>query len=1073
MNRKLQSLKNRTLAVLSLSAVLMVLCSAAWAQQQISGKVLAEDGETLPGVNVLLEGTSTGTATDANGEFKIEVPGPDAVLVFSFIGYVTERITVANQVSIELRMTPDLQTLGEVVVVGYGTQKRVNMTAAVSTITAEDVTSRQSPNTISLLQGRTPGLQIVQNSAQPGAENNDIRIRGQGTFSTVGNPPVLSTSPLVLIDGVEGKLELLNPNMIAEVSVLKDAASAAIYGSRAANGVILVTTKSGKEGRLTIDYSYTYTSQNPSIKIDRVTNSVEYMELMNKAIAHSGRQPTWAYTQAQIDAYREGAKTNPKQFPSSDWTDELIRTAPIHKHFLGINGGKAGTTFNVGLGYLDETGLLLATAYKRYDAQINFKTNLGGRVTFGSNISMAKGKRHDSALTTGSTGPQLIDSNASEDQMLSAYAAPPLATPRLADGSGRYTAYAYPAHGGNKNPIAIATDGGGKEFVNNYILFTPYVDVKVTDELTAQVKGSVRFQEEMAKALVVSSYGFEFHPDANGIHNQQAVWNGGSNSLAQRNTRENHYTVFATLKYDKVINTDHTVSALLGHQTESFRYDRVDAYRTKLPSKKLWELAAGPPASQTTGSDAYEWALQSFFGRANYDYKGKYLFEVSARYDGSSRFPSDNRWALFPSVSGGWRASEEAFLNNVSWINELKVRGSWGQLGNQTTGYYPYQDILAFTTTGESLDANFGGVLTQGIAKRAINNPNIKWETTTVTDFGIDFALVNSKLFGSIDWYNKTTKDILRPLQLPDHVGMNSPLINNGTMKNTGWEFLIGYREKIGDFGFTVSANLETYKNELVEFGSREINGINLRQEGDPWNTYYLLIQDGVYQTQEEVDNGPTTSYTSVKPKPGDLKFKDISGPNGVPDGVINLQYDRKKVDGIFPKFNYGMNISATFKNFDLSVFFQGVYGRKTYVTGWGVSPFNQASAPPTFWKTDAWDGAGTSNHVPAVYVDSQYAPNAPQNTFWLGNSSYLRLKNVQLGYTLPAAWSQKVRMQHLRVYAAADNIVTFTNFFQGLDPERAAVNTSSGSSSTANLAPRAAIYPQATLYSFGVNATF
>lgn len=1055
MNRKLLSLKDRAIAALSLSVLLTFLCSAAWAQQ-ISGKVLGEDGESLPGVNVMVEGTTSGSTTDANGEYKIDVPGPNAVLAFSFIGYVTEKITVGAQTTINVTMTPDLQTLSEVVVVGYGVQKKVNMTAAVSTISSEDVTSRQSPNTISLLQGRTPGLQITQNSAQPGAESNDIRIRGQGTFSSAGS------NPLILIDGVEGKLELLNPNMIAEISVLKDAASAAIYGSRAANGVILVTTKNGKEGRLTIDYNYTYTSQNPSIKIDRVTNSVDYMELMNKAIDHSGRQPQWAYTPEQIEAYREGALTNPAQYPSYDWTDALIRKAPIHKHFLGLSGGKEGTTFNVGFGVLDETGLLIGTDYKRYDAQVNFKTNLGGRVTFGSNISMAKGKRHDTALTTGSTGPQLIDSNASEDQMLSAYAAPPLSTPTLPDGSGRFTAYAFPNHGGNKNPIAIATDGGGKDFVNNYILFSPYVDVKITDNLTAQVKGSVRFQEEMAKALVVSSYGYEFFPDANGVRNQVSVWNGGSNSLAQRNTRENQYTMFATLKYNKTINGVHNISALAGHQLESFRYDRLDAYRTKLPSKELWEIAAGPTASQTTGSDAYEWSIESFFGRANYDYNGKYLFEASFRYDASSRFPKSNRWAFFPSLSGGWRASEEAFLKDVNWINELKVRGSWGQLGNQNIGNYPYQNNLALTTTSESLDYNFGGALAQGVSKRALNNPNIKWETTTVTDIGIDYSLLNGTLFGSVDWYDKTTKDILRTLQVPDHIGLTGPTINNGSIRNRGWEFIVGYKNKIGDFGYSVNANLETYKNKLISFGAREISGVNLRQDGLPYNEYYLLVQDGLYQNQSDIDNGPATPYTSIAPKPGDLRYKDISGPDGVPDGRVDLTYDRIPIKGVFPKFNYGMNISLTYKGFDLNIFLQGVYGRKTYVTGWGVSPFNQASAPPSWWKTDAWDGEGTSNSIPAVFVDSGYTPNTQNSTFWLGNSAYMRIKNIQLGYTLPSTLTRKVFMQSMRVFASADNLHTFTKFFQGLDPERTATNSA-----------RAAIYPQATMYSFGVRATF
>lgn len=1056
MKRILQNSIDRLRIGFGLTAVVLLFCQATQAQQ-VKGKIISDDGSELPGVSVMIEGTATGTTTDATGEYTLTVNNPDAVLVFSFIGYKTDRVPLEGRTTLNITLQPDVQTLSEVIVVGYGTQKKVNMTAAVSTVAGDEIITRQAPSTVALLQGRTPGLQITQNSAAPGDESNQIRIRGQGTFSSAGS------NPLVLIDGVEGKLELLNPNVIEDISVLKDAASAAIYGSRAANGVILVTTKKGKEGRLSIDYNYNYSTQDPSIRIDRVTNSVEYMELMNKAIDHSGRQTQWRYTDEQIEMYRQGAITNPAQYPSADWTSYLIRRAPIHKHFLSVNGGKSGTTFNVGFGVLDETGLLLSTDYKRYDAQVNFKTNLGSRVTFGSNISMARGKRHDTALTTGNTGPQLIDSNSSEDQMLSAYAAPPTSTPQLADGSGRYTAYAFQNKGGNKNPIAIATAGGGKEFVNSYLLFSPYLNVAIVEGLTAEVKGSVRFEEEMAKALVVSSVGYEFFPDANGIHNQGSVWNGGAHSLAQRNTRENQYTLFGTLNYTKTFSTVHSVRALLGYQQESYRYDRLDAYRTRLPSTTLWELAVAPAASQTNGSNAYEWAIQSFFGRVNYDFKGKYLLEASFRYDASSRFPKSNRWALFPSVSGGWRITEEQFMKDIPWLDELKIRGSWGQLGNQNIGNYPYQNILNISTApnNETLDYSFNGSLAQGISRRSINNANIKWETTTVTDFGLDFTLFNGRLTGSVDWYKKTTKDILRSLQVPDHIGINAPTINDGILENTGWEFMLGHRNKIGDFTYSINANLETYQNKLIRFGAREISGVNIRQEGLPYNTYYVLIQDGIYQNQAEIDNGPTPSYTSIAPKPGDLKFKDISGPDGIPDGRIDLTYDRTTVEGVFPKFNYGINLSASYKSFDVNVFVQGVYGRKTYVTGWGVSPFNQASAPPTWWKTDAWDGEGTSNSIPHVFVDSGYTPNSQNSTFWLGNSSYLRIKNIQLGYTIPTGWSQRVKIQSLRLYASADNLATFTKFFQGLDPER----TSTGSA-------RAAIYPQSTLYSFGVRAT-
>lgn len=1065
----------RLSVALGLAMIMLLFCQASLAQQ-ITGKVIADDGEALPGVNVLVEGTTTGASTDSDGNFSLAVSEPNAVLVFSFIGYKTERIALGTQTTVNVTLTTDLQNLAEVVVVGYGVQKKVNLTAAVSTVSAEDIVSRQSPNTVSLLQGRTPGLQVVQNSGQPGLENNDIRIRGQGTFSGAGN------NPLILIDGVEGRLDMLNPNMIADISVLKDAASAAVYGSRAANGVILVTTKKGKEGRLNVEYAYTYSSMKPSIKVDRVTDAVEYMELMNKAIDFSGRQTGWYYTPEMIQPYRDNP--NSEQYPSYDWTEALIRTAPMHKHFLSLNGGKGGTTFNAGLGILNQTGMLLGTGYKRYDAQVNFKSELSKVVTFGSDISVARGRRTDTAIQTGSTTADLIDFNGSEDQMLAAYAAPPLTKPWLPDGSGRYTSYAYPLHGGNKNPIAMATDGGGKRIDNTYLLFSPYLNFKILPGLTADVRGAFKFQEEMIKALVVTSYGYAYIPDANGVYASGGFWNGGTNSLAQRNARENQYTAYATLRYEKTFADVHHFTGMLGYQQENYRYDRLESFRTRLPSKTLWDLSAGAPAVQNNGSDSYEWATQSVFGRINYDYRDKYLVEFSFRDDASSRFPDNNRIAFFPSVSAGWRITQESFMSGLNWIDELKLRGSWGQLGNQSIGNYPYQNSLNISTApgDETLDYNFAGTLSQGVSKRTTNNTNIKWETTTVTDLGIDFSLFHSKLFGSVDWYRKETSDILRRLQVPDHMGLDAPYINDGTMRNSGWEFILGHKNQFGKFRYSISANLETYQNELIRYGSRDIVGTNIREEGLPYNTYYLLLQDGVYQNAEEVTNGPVTAYsTGIPVKPGDLKFKDVSGPDGVPDGRVDLTYDRVPVRGVFPKFNYGVNLSASYGSFDLTVFVQGVYGRKTFVKDWGVSPFNQAAAPPTFWRDEAWDGEGTSNSIPHVYVDNQYTPNNQNSTFWLGNSSYMRIKNIQLGYTLRAAWSQKVKLQNLRVFGSVDNLHTFTNFFQGLDPERASAPVPSSASSFGNqftgtgtaVPTRAAIYPQAAIYSLGVKATF
>jgi TonB-linked SusC/RagA family outer membrane protein len=1031
------------IASLGLGVTLLLFCNASWAQQ-ISGKVVSEDGVAIPGVNVIIEGTSIGTSTDADGVYTLNINDANATVVFSFIGYRAERVSVQNQSVINVTLLPDITTLSEIVVVGYGTQKKTSVTAAVSKISSDDVISRQAPNTISLLQGRTPGLQIVQNSALPGAEKNQIRIRGQGTFSDAGN------DPLVLIDGVEGKLELLNPNMIEDISILKDAASAAIYGSRAANGVILVTTKKGKEGRINVEYSYNYSLQDPSIKIDRITDPVEYMELVNSAIDFQNANGSMRYSATEMDMYRADT------IPTADWTKYLIRKGPIHKHFLNVSGGKENTTFNVGFGLLDETGLLIGTDYRRYDAQVNFKTNLGGRVTFGANLALANGKRHDTAYGTNDPKSNMLDSDASEDNMLAAYAAPPLSIPVLPDGSGRFTGTLEPVligKGGNKNPIAIANGGGGKEWINNYVLFSPYMNVKIIEGLSAEVKGAVRWEEEMGKAFVAATPTYEFfYP-----YNQRGPTNP-TNQMFQRNTRQSQYTLFGLLTYSKTIGTSHTINAMVGYQQESYRNDKLEAFRTGYPTTRLKEIEAGPVASSENGGTAYEWAMQSFFGRINYDFKGKYLLEASFRDDASSRFPQGSKWAFFPSVSAGWRLAEESFLSGISQIDELKLRGSWGQLGNQNIGNYPYQSSLAYSSY------NFNGVLEQGITLRKMVNENIRWETTTVTDIGLDFSFFNSKLYGSVDWYKKVTKDILRRRQLPTFTGFTStgatagaPYVNDGIMENIGWEFVLGHRNKIGDFGYSINANLETYKNELVKFGAREISGVNLRQEGQPYNTYYVYLQDGIYQTQDEINNGPATPYAgSIVLKPGVMRYKDVSGPNGVPDNRIDA-FDLVPVEGVMPKFNYGINLTANYKSFDLSIFVQGVHGRKTYVTGWGVAPFQQASAPPVWWR-DAWTAENPSNSIPHIYFDG-WAVNNQVSTFWLGNSSYVRLKNVQLGYTLPTAWSEKVKLQSLRVYASADNLYTWTKYFQGLDPERAT-----------SASERAAVYPQATIYSFGVS---
>jgi TonB-linked SusC/RagA family outer membrane protein len=1014
----------------------------------IKGKVGDESGAGLPGVSIVVKGTAFGTITDVEGNFQLDVSQKEPVLVFSFVGYVSKEVKVVNETDLNIVLVVDNKSLEEVVVVGYGTQKKVNLTGAVSNVSGSELTTRQAPNTTSLLQGRMPGVQVTQNSGQPGAENASIQIRGQGTFSGAGN------DPLILIDGVEGNLNNVNPNQIESISVLKDAASAAIYGSRAANGVILVTTKAGKAGRLNVDYSYNFGSQRATSVYDRITNSVQYMELLNKAIAHTGTNANQLYTPAQIEMYRQGSVTNPKQYPSYDWIDAIFRTAPMQQHYLSVNGGKEGTTYNFGAGYLDQDGILIATGYKRYDAQFNFKTSLNKKVTFGTNIAFSKGNRNETALNGN------FDGNSTEDQILSALAAPPTATPKLADGSGRYSNRAFIQEGGNKNPIAIA-ENGGRYIKNYYALASAFLDVDILPGLKGQIKGAVKYNDRQTKVHVVAIPGYMFLPDASGQNIFNAQWNGtiGENNLTVRDEKDVQYTLFGTLNYNRSFGESHNFTALLGGSQETFRYDRLQGFKRNAPSNDLTELGGYSPGGQLVNGFAYEWALQSVFGRVNYNYQEKYLLEGNFRYDGSSRFPKGNKWGLFPSASAGWKISQENFLKTVKWVDNLKARVSWGQVGNQNVNRslsgesmpYPYQEVL------NPVLYNIGGTLQQGVTQTDLINNNITWETTTVTDFGLDFSLFESSLFGSVDWYSKNTKDILRPLQVPEFIGVAGPTVNLGEMNNTGVELSLGYENKIRNFHYKVQGNFEAYKNKVVKFGAREINSGNgtITQEGLPYNSYFMYVFDGIYQNQAEIDNGPTPL---VKPKPGDMKYKDVSGPDGVPDGKITTD-DRMVVSGAFPKFNYGLSFNADYKNFDLSFFLQGVKGRKIYVKEWGIAPFRQTGPPPTFWE-NAWDGEGTSNTIPHIFNEN-YAPNTQVSDWWLQDASYLRLKNLQLGYNFPAKVINKAKIQMLRLYVSGDNLLTFSNFFKGSDPERAAASG------------RAAIYPQAKIYSFGLKVTF
>lgn len=1005
----------------------------------VTGKVTDENAEPLPGVNILEKGTTNGTTTDQNGDYTLIVDNPEVILVFSFIGYSSQEVKVGNQSQINVSLMPDVKSLQEVVVVGYGTQKKVNLTGAVASVTGENMTKRPVANAATMLQGAMPGVQIVQNSGEPGNEDVSIRIRGTGTFSGAGS------DPLVLIDGVPGNLTNLNPINIESISVLKDAASASIYGARAANGVILVTTKMGKEGKISMEYGGNYAIHTPTKLFDLITNSAEYMEMYNEARVNSGLMSD-LYTDEMINTYRNATDRN--QYPNTDWLDLMFNSAPTQMHNLSFSGGGNGTTFDVSLGYVNQEGVMKGFDYERFNIRFNLGSKVNENIRFGGNLALKKGTR---------TAPR----QGSQDTFLATMAQAPTYSPQLADGSGRYTNKAFPFEYNNKNPVAIVNNNVNRNTEDYAIQTQGWIDITLAKGLTWNTKGAINldFSKYDDFRPIVPLYNFT-------THEPMGILDVGGAGLVIRDEQNVYKNIFSYLNFEHLFGDKHEVSAKAGYSAEDNEWQYLNGYRQDYPNDDLRQLDAGSPSVQQATGTKNEWALMSFFGRIGYNYDNRYLLEANLRYDGTSRLAPDSRWGSFPSFSAGWRISEEQFIKDLglSWLDQLKFRGSYGQLGNQNIGLYPYQSILQLTSNYSFDNAS----LSTGVAQTGLANRNIKWEITTAVDVGFDLTVFGG-LDITFDWYKKKTSDILRSslpingqvidgvgLQVPDVVGLNPPTVNKGTMENTGIELGLQYTNRItsgyfSGLNYNLGLNIDHYKNELVDFGAREIRGYSILEEGYEWDSYYMLEWIGIFQSADEIASSPKQFNDATVP--GDLKFRDANN-----DGKVDND-DRVHISGRYPAFNYAFNFSANWKGFDLSAQLQGVENVKYFVNGWGTIPFIQGAPPTTNWR-ERWTDTNPSTTVPRIYWGWSAPERVSRNSSWfLQDGSYLRLKNLTVGYTLPQMWTERASISRLRIYFSGDNLLTRTKY-PGLDPERGASGTFVN-------------YPQNKIYSFGVNVTF
>lgn len=991
------------------------LVSAFQTSNQVSGVVTsALDGLPIPGVVVLAKGTSQGVVTDLDGNYSIQANGPETVLVFSLIGFDSQEIVVGNQSRIDVKLSEAESLLDEIVVVGYGEQKKLNLTGAVETIKFDDAVNQPVTNSAQLMYGKFSGVQLTQSTGLPGSDGSSIIIRGIGTFG--------GTNPLVVIDNIQydGLAEFNNlaPSDIESISVLKDASASAIYGARGANGVLVVTTKKGKSGSFTVDYNNYFGSQ-------QVTVNPEYLDAVNYATLRNERDlnvngPNAAlrFTEEDINAIRNG--TNPDQYANTNWSKVALRNAPIQNHYLSFSGGTDKTTFRLSLGYLNQEAIVKGKFKSdRYNLGLNLsiKPNEWLSVTNVTNAYWSRfvGPSGGAGAITGESG--IINQFQRSSPVTPVYYSN--GELGIVDGAYQNVNFSFPINN-------VLQTGSFGDYSNDNINISERVGIsaKIAKGLFLETSGS---------AIINFANISNFRPtlitrDWEGnVVNQNDV-NDLNNSLNfnYRLMNEN------ILRYNFSINESHNLGVMLGY---SVIYDKSDGFAGSLqgfPSDAIQEFNGGGVLNPSVSGGASEEAWQSFFARVNYNFQEKYLFEANVRRDGSSKFGPANRYGTFPSFSAGWNIGREGFLNTSETLTDLKIRASWGISGNDRIGNYIYEQ-----TYNTGLDYQLGqDVIVPAVALTSLSNPFITWETIEQYDIGIDASFFSNKLSVTADYFNRTSSDILYTnFPIPNTIGVTNLAAQNAAgMENKGLELSLGYRENIGKVKFNVSANVtrmaDNKVTDLGPGGEETIGGNTIIRIGVPFNSYFGYQVAGIFQTQEEVDNAPQ-QFGSNLTAPGDIQYEDISGPEGVPDGVVNAM-DRTVIGNPFPRWIYGLNANMQFSGLDLNVVFQGVGKIDRLLNGNGQLPMaDERNNALSYW-IDRWTPENPSETLPRLGGVN----NTVTSTFFIQDMSYLRLRNIELGYTLPKHISQRVLLQKARIFVSGQNLLTFTKV-ENFDPER------------------------------------
>lgn len=990
-------------------------------KRRISGKIVDSMGTSIIGANILEKGTTNGTITDVDGNFTLHV-SDNPTLVISYIGYTTVEIKPGNRQTVDIVLKEDAESLDEVVVVGYGTQKKVNLTGSVSTVKYnKELENRPITDPSQALSGKVSGVWASQNSGAPGSDGATIRIRGYGTLN--------NTDPLILIDGIEGRMSDVNPNDIASMTVLKDAASAAIYGSRAANGVVLIETKKGRGETVSINYNGYFGVQQLGRRYDLITDSPHYMQLWNKAVTNEGGDPL--FPQEVIDAFASG--NDPYKYPSTNYFDEVFRNSFTTQHNLSATfGGKKSNSY-ISVGYLKNNGIIKNTDSERYNLSLNSEAKvsdwltLGGRARVMRTVSNQSFVDYDGGYASGIERVFYMISNGH-----------PFSTPYLRDGKtygGTQALYLSGPKAGlpivdTRNPFPDLYNGKN-ETTTNFLKGNVYATLRLFEGLTlsAQYNGQYWSKNIDNYNQLATCY-----TDLDGSNPTKPLDYPSTLEIARIITDEYYSTFFANLNYDRVFNDVHDLSVLLGYQQEEMT-SRYTKAKTTDPSKAdLHQVVSGTKNPFADGNK-YRWRMLSWFGRINYALKGKYLAEVNLRADASSRFAKGHRWGVFPSFSAGWRLGEEAFIRNTGLFDNLKVRASWGKLGNQNIGkssnadYFPYLTVI---TQDYANSYNFNNTLSPGAAITALVDSDITWETTTSADVGIDMGFLNNRLNIEADYFRRLTTDIIVQLPIPSVLGnMGAPFENVGKMKNTGLELNLNWqdRNKASGLAYSIGANLTYVNNKVTKFrGGKSPDQLFLIREGYSYKTLYGFIQEGIYQTDEEA--ATHMKNNSFTPKAGYIRYKDVNG-----DGKLDYQ-DKQEIGNTIPKFTYGINGSLAWKGFDLSFQFSGIAGVHGYFRNDWTVPLGVSGGVVTKKWENAWTPENKNNEIPMITLDADW--HRQESSFWSCNMSWLKLKNVQLGYEVPTNIAKSLFLQKLYIYLNATDVFTIvSDQYEGFDPER------------------------------------